>query len=130
MKTVLVLVLVALCTGCGGYGSSSQPNTPSAGTTPNISALVPNSVNANSAAFVLTVNGTSFNNNAQVKWNGTGQTTTFVTGSQLTINVPASLVTTSGTVQVTVTNPATMTGGLYGAGTTAQTSTAMTFTIN
>ena len=130
MKTVLALTLAALCLGCGGYGSSSQLNTPSAGTMPNISALVPNNVNANSAAFVLTVNGTSFNNNAQVKWNGTAQTTTFVTANQVTINVPASMVTTAGTVQVTVTNPATMTGGLYGAGTTAATSTAMTFTIN
>jgi len=87
-------------------------------------------VNANSAAFVLTVNGTGFSNNAQVKWNGAAQATTFVTGSQVTINVPTSMVTTPGTVQVTVTNPATNTGGLYGAGTTAQTSTAMTFTIN
>ncbi len=130
MKTVLALTLAALCLGCGGYGSSSQPNTPSAGATPTIAALVPNNVNANSAAFVLTVNGTSFNNNAQVKLNGTTQTTTFVTGSQLTINVPGSMVTTPGTVQVTVTNPATMTGGLYGVGTTAETSTAMTFTIN
>ena len=130
MKTVLVLTLAALCLGCGGYGSSSQPNTPSAGTKPNISALVPDNVNANSAAFVLTVNGASFNGDAQVKWNGTAQATTFVTGSQLTINVPTSMVTTPGTVQVTVTNPATTTGGLYGAGTTAQTSTAMTFTIN
>ena len=130
MKTVLVLTLAALCLGCGGYGSSSQPNTPSAGTMPNISALVPNSVTANSAAFVLTVNGTSFNNNAQVKWNGTTQTTTFVTANQVTINVPTTMVTTPGTVQVTVTNPATTTGGLYGAGMTAETSTAMTFTIN
>ncbi|HSS98175.1 MAG TPA: IPT/TIG domain-containing protein, partial [Terriglobales bacterium] len=86
MKTVLALTLAALCLGCG-YGTAKS-NTPSAGTTPNISALVPNNVNANSAAFVLTVNGTSFNNNAQVMWNGAGQTTTFVTANQLTVNVP------------------------------------------
>src|ERR1041385_5491812 len=113
MKTLLALTLVALCLGCGGYGSS-QSNTPSAGTKPNISALAPNNVNANSAAFVLTVNGTSFNNNAQVKWNGAAQATTFVTANQVTINVPTSMVTTPGTVQVTVTTPGTMTGGLYG----------------
>ena len=128
MKTLLALTLAALCLGCG-YGTSKS-NTPSAGTTPNIVALVPNNVNANSAAFVLTVNGTSFNSNAQVKWSGATQTTTFVTANQLTINVPASMVTTPGMVQITVTNPGTMTGGLYGAGTTAENSTAMTFTIN
>jgi hypothetical protein len=129
MKTILALTLAALCLGCGGYGAS-QSNTPSAGTKPNISALAPNNVNANSAPFVLTVNGTSFNHNAQVKWNGTAQTTSFVTSNQLTINVPTSMVTTSGTVQITVTNPGTMTGGIYGGGTLAENSNAMTFTIN
>jgi hypothetical protein len=129
MKTVLALVLAALCLGCGGYGSS-QSNTPSPGTMPNISALAPPNVNANSAPFVLTINGTSFHNNAQVKWNGTVQTTAFVTGNQLTINVPTAMVATPGTVQITVTNPGTTTGGIYGAGTLAETSTAMTFTIN
>ena len=129
MKSVLALTLAALCLGCGGYGTSKS-NTPSAGTMPNISALAPNNVNANSASFVLTVNGTSFNNNAQVKWNDTAQTTLFVTANQLTINVPTSMVTTPGTVQVTVTNPATTTGGIYGGGTLAVTSNAMTFTIN
>ena|ERR1051325_418312 len=128
MKTVLALTLAALCFACG-YGSAKSNTPPAAGTMPNISALVPTNVNANSAAFVLTVNGTSFNSNAQVKWNGTGQTTTFVTGNQLTINVPASMVTTAGTVQVTVTNPA-VAGGIYGGGTLAETSNTMTFTIN
>ena len=129
MKSVLALMLAALCLGCGGYGTS-QSNMPSAGTMPNISALVPNNVNANSAPFVLTINGTSFNNNARIKWNGTAQTTAFVTGNQLTINVPTSMVTTPGTVQITVTNPATTAGGIYGAGTLAATSNTMTFTIN
>ena len=128
MKTVLALALAALCLGCG-YGTSKSNTPPSAGTMPNISALAPNNVNANSAGFVLTVNGTSFNSNAQVKWNGTAQTTAFVTGNQLTVNVPTSMVMTSGTVQVTVTNPATS-GGIYGGGTLAETSNAMTFTIN
>jgi len=129
MKTLLALTLVAVCLGCGGYGSSQSNTPPTAGTKPNISTLVPDNVNANSAAFVLTVNGSSFNNNAQVKWNGTAQTTTFVTASQLTINVPASMVMTSGTAQVTVTNPA-VAGGIYGGGTLAATSNTMTFTIN
>src|SRR5205085_6362906 len=128
MKTVLALTLAALCLRCG-YGTSKSNTPPAAGTMPNISALAPNNVNANSASFVLTVNGTSFNSNAQVKWNGTAQTTTFVTGNQLTVNVPTSMVMTAGMVQVTVTNPATS-GGIYGGGTLAETSNAMTFTIN
>jgi hypothetical protein len=129
MKTVLALTLAALCLGCGGYGSSQSKTPPSAGTKPNVSAIVPDNVNANSVAFVLTVNGTSFNSNAKVKWNGTAQTTTFVTGNQLTINVPTSMVMTPGTVQVTVTNPGTS-GGIYGGGTLDETSNATTFTVN
>ena len=129
MKTVLALTLAALCLGCGGYGSSKSNMPPTAGTKPNVSALVPDNVNANSAAFVLTVNGTSFNSNAKVKWNGTAQTTAFVTGNQLTINVPTSMVATPGTVQITVTNPGTA-GGIYGGGTLDETSTPMDFTIN
>ena len=128
MKTVLTLTLAALCLGCG-YGSAKSNTPPTAGTMPNISALAPNNVNANSAPFVLTVNGTSFNSNAQVKWNGTAQTTTFVTGNQLTINVPTSMVMTAGTAKITVTNPATS-GSIYGGGTLAETSNEMTFTIN
>jgi hypothetical protein len=86
-------------------------------------------VNAGSAAFVLTVNGTSFASNATIDWNGTAQTTTFVTASQLTANIPATAVASSATVPITVTNPA-VSGGLYGGGTTAATSTAMNFTVN
>ena len=129
MKTVLALTLAALCLGCGGYGSSQSNKPPSPGTKPNVSALVPDNVNANSAAFVLTVNGTSFNSNAKVKWNGTAQTTAFVTGNQLTINVSTSMVATPGMVQITVTNPGTA-GGIYGGGTSDATSNPMTFTVN
>lgn len=127
MKTVFAILLAALCLGCGYRSPKTTP--PVAGVTPNISALVPNNVNANSAGFVLTVNGTSFNSNAEIKWNGTSQNTTVVTGNQLTANIPASMVTTPGTVQVTVENPG-MSGGIYGGGTMAETSNAMTFTIN
>jgi hypothetical protein len=47
----------------------------------------------------------------------------------LTATIPASAVSASGTVPVTVTNPGTP-GGQYGGGTTAVTSAPMNFTIN
>lgn len=130
MKTIPTLLLVAIITmglGCG-YGSKTV-TPPTAGTAPTISSLSPTNVNAGSAAFVLTVNGTSFASNATIDWNGTAQTTTFVTASQLTANIPATAVASSATVPITVTNPA-VSGGLYGGGTTAATSTAMNFTVN
>jgi hypothetical protein len=66
----------------------------------------------------LTINGTSFNSDATVKWNGTSQPTTYITGKQLTGRdcsnkyrqplVPG--------LTVTVTNPGKPGGGPYGAG--------------
>ncbi len=127
MKTMFALLLAAACFGCG-YGSTKT--TPAApGATPAITALVPNNVNANSAGFVLTVNGNTFNSNAKVKWNGASQTTAVVTNNQLTVNIPTSMIATPGTVQVTVENPGTA-GGIYGGGIMAEDSNAMTFTIN
>jgi hypothetical protein len=50
---------------------------------------------------MLTVNGSSFNQDAVINWNGSKQTTTFMTGKQLTTAIPASAIATSGTVAVT-----------------------------
>jgi hypothetical protein len=83
-------------------------------------------------AFTLTVNGSNFNSTAVVKFNGTNQTTTFVTGKQLTAAIPASAIATAGTMPVSVTNPGTpATGGPYGnPGTRSETSNVMNFTVN
>ena len=45
---------------------------------PTITALAPNNAHTAMPAFVLTVNGTNFNSNATINWNGTAQTTTYV----------------------------------------------------
>ena len=127
LKTILLAGLLALGLGCGYSKHATTPTV--AGTMPNITALAPNSMAAGSASFVLTVNGANFNGNAAINWNGTAQTTTHVSANQLTATIPASDVATAGTVTVTVTNPGTP-GGIYGGGTTAQTSNSMTFTIN
>jgi hypothetical protein len=130
VKTMSLVTLIALTLACG-YSSKTTP--PTAGTMPAISQLAPESVTAGGAAFTLTVNGSNFGTKAVVNWNGTAQTsnTTYVSGNQLTVAVPASLITASGTVQITVTNPATSGTGIYGSGgTLAETSSAMDFTIN
>jgi predicted heme/steroid binding protein len=127
-KTVLLAALLALGLACGYSSKATTPAT--AGTTPTIAALVPDNTNSGGPAFVLTVNGTNFNSNAAINWNGTAQTTTHVSGSQLTATIPATAIATSGTTaMVTVTNPGTP-GGIYGGGTMAETSNSMTFTIN
>jgi hypothetical protein len=129
-KMLFMAALLAAGVACGGYSSNSTQNTPPGpGTMPNITALAPNSANSPGAAFVLTVNGTNFNTNATINWNAAAQTTTYVSGNQLTATIPASDVAAPGTASVTVTNPA-VAGGRYGGGTLAETSNSMMFTIN
>jgi hypothetical protein len=100
---------------------------------PAIAELSPDSATAGGAGFMLTVNGSNFGTKAIVNWNGTAQTanTTYVSGNQLTVAVPASLIEATGTVSISVTNPATAGTGTYGSGgTLAETSTSVNFTIN
>ena len=125
-KTIFLAALLTVGVACG-YSKKTTPAT--AGSMPNISALVPNSANAGSAGMLLTVNGTNFNGNASVSFGTTVLTTTFVSGNQLTASVPAANLATAAQVTVTVTNPGTP-GGIYGGGTSPETSNGMTFTIN
>jgi len=129
IKTAVLALGVALTLACG-YSSKPAPAT--VGSVPAISQLSPAAATAGSAAFTLTINGSNFNSNAVVNWNGSAMTgTTYVSGKQLMLAVPASSISASGTVQVTVTNPAVAGTGLYGGGgTMAETSAPMTFTIN
>jgi len=126
-KTIFVAVLLAVGLGCGYSSKSSTPAT--AGAMPTVTALSPASAPAGSMGVILTVNGTNFNGNATINWNGTALTTSHVSANQLTATIPNSDLATSGTAMVTVTNPGTP-GGIYGGGTMAETSNSMTFTIN
>jgi hypothetical protein len=128
LKTILLVTLIASTLACG-YSSKMTP--PAAGNVPAIAQLAPASMKAGSAAFTLTVNGSKFNTNAVVNWSGTAQTTTYVSGNQVSAAIPASAITAAGTVSVTVTNPGTAGTGMYGSGgTMAETSNSMSFTIN
>jgi hypothetical protein len=133
MKTVQAISLVTLIALTLACGYSSKAAAPVAGTMPAISQLNPESATAGGDAFTLTVTGSNFGTKAVVNWNGTAQTanTSYMSGTQLTVAVPASLIATSGTVSVTVTNPGTAGTGIYGTGATlAETSASMSFTIN
>jgi hypothetical protein len=132
MKITKILTLATLLAIGAACGYSSKATTPAvAGTIPAIAELAPGSMNAGSPAFVLTVNGSNFNSNAIINFNGVAQTTTFVSGKQMMTKIPASAIATAGTVPVTVTNPGTTGTGAYGSGgTLAETSAAMNFTIN
>jgi trimeric autotransporter adhesin len=74
--------------------SSLSASTTSAASTPSCSTQ----------GFTLTVNGANFTSDATVNWNGTAQTTTFVSATQLTAPISASQAAFAGTAAVTVTN--------------------------
>jgi len=73
------------------------------------------------AALTLVVNGTNFVSNSVVNFGAKAETTTFVSSTQLSAAIPASDVTTSGNVSVSVTNPPP------GGGTS---STSVVFTVD
>jgi hypothetical protein len=89
--------------------------TPSA-PAPSIIGLLPTSAIAGGAAFTLTITGTNFSSGATAQWGSTALATNYADVSHLTATVPAGLIATVGTANVTVTTP-------------AGTSAAATFTI-
>jgi hypothetical protein len=129
LHTLLLIGLIASSLACGYSSHATTP--PQPGVMPAITELAPDNVNSGSGALTLTVNGSDFSTKSMVNWNGTAQTTTYVSAGQLTAAIAASDVASPATVSVTVTNPGTAATGLYGAGaTTAETSNSMSFTIN
>ena len=128
MKLLMVLLIAATGVGCGYSKHAITPTQP--GTMPAIAQLVPPSTAAGSSQFTLEVDGMNFGSRAVVNFNGAAMATTPVSGTKVMATIPASAVSIANpAVPVTVTNPGTP-GGLYGGGTAAATSAAMSFTIN
>jgi len=106
-------------------GTGSDPPSPASftitqlGTTgpPALTSLSPSTAAAGGLAFTVTINGSAFLSGATVYWNTTALTTTFVSSSQLTASVPASLLATTGTASISV-----ISGGI--------TTNSLPFTIN
>jgi hypothetical protein len=75
-----------------------------------ITALTPRGIYAGSPGFQLVVDGAQFETGAQVRWNGTQRTTTFVSPTRLTATISPQDVATAGNIQVTVVNPSAVGG--------------------
>jgi Protein of unknown function (DUF4038)/Calx-beta domain/Putative collagen-binding domain of a collagenase/IPT/TIG domain len=87
---------------------------------PSLAAIAPTRTLMGGAGFTLTVTGNNFGASSVVKWKGLPRATTFVSPTELTIDVSANDLATAGTAAVTVFNPSP------GGGTSA----AATFTID
>jgi peptidoglycan/xylan/chitin deacetylase (PgdA/CDA1 family) len=86
---------------------------------PVLTAVAQSSAAAGDPGFTLTVNGSGFISSSAVLWNGSSRATTFVNSTTLRAAILSGDLVSSGTVNVTVFNPAP------GGGT----STAVAFTI-
>ena len=92
-----------------GGGASNAVNFP-VKNPPSITSLSPPSANAGGSAFTLTVNGSNFISSSKVHWNGSSRTTSYVNDAQLTASINAADITTTGSVNITVVNPALQAG--------------------
>ncbi len=101
----LVIATVIGVWGCGG-GTGQSVNNQSPSPTPTITTISPNTAAAGGAAFTLTINGTNFVAASMVNFGGAAPATTFVNSTQLTAAIVASSIASTGTLAVTVTNPA------------------------
>lgn len=96
-------ILSGFLAGCGG-GQSSQ-SSPAVSNT-QIDSLSPSMVDAGSGSFQLTVTGADFAQGDVVLWGGSPLTSTFVSSTKMTAQVPASAVASPGSEIITVTpNP-------------------------
>jgi IPT/TIG domain-containing protein len=97
-------VLALAGSSCGSYSAPGMNRMGNGGAM--IADLVPASATAGMAAFMLTVNGSGFGTDAVVYWNGSAQTTTYISGNQVMAAISAAEVASKGTVPVYV-----LTGG-------------------
>ncbi len=106
LRAIAVIIAAGIGVwGCGG-GTNQSGNNPPPPSTPTITTISPNSAAAGGAAFTLTIDGTNFVAGSTVNFGGVAPATTFVNSTQLTAAIPASSIASTGTLAVTVSNPA------------------------
>ena len=103
MRFIVILSLAIMMIGCG-YGSRNYSPGMTAGgsAAPTMSAMTPNSMMAGSGGFIITVNGQNFGTDAVVFWNGTPQSSMYVTGNQVTATITSADIMNPGMIPVYV----------------------------
>jgi hypothetical protein len=107
MRYFGLLLVSLLAIGCGTPGLNHDPanNGPlkvAILSSPSIATLTPDSVPVNSVPFAMTINGSNFGLDAVAFWQGTPQSTFFVTSNQLMVKVTDSDLMFMGLVPVYV----------------------------
>jgi hypothetical protein len=96
--------LLCLGVGCGG-SRGSKNGTSSQNPVPMLTGVTPNSATAGSSTLTLTVTGSSFIPASMIDWNGATLSTTYVSSTSLTVQIPASDLGSAGSANVAVQNP-------------------------
>ncbi|MDN5864602.1 MAG: hypothetical protein L0I62_05235 [Gammaproteobacteria bacterium] len=112
------LVLLAGTYGRGAFLGEVQEI--SLNPLPSLTGLAPSSAVAGSTGFTLRVNGTDFIPSSVVQWNNRPLATTYISATEVEAVVPASALSSAGTINVTAKTP------LPGGGT----SNPAAFTVN
>ena len=95
-------LVLLICPGCGG-GGSTPPIPPNP--IPAISSISPSSATAGQPGFTLIVKGSGFFSSSVIRWNGSNRATVIVSATQLQTSILGSDVGSSGTAEITVSNP-------------------------
>lgn len=108
--TAATYSITAVYQGDGNFKAStsdalSQVVNPVPVAVPTIGSIAPAFTSAGGAAFTLTVNGTGFTAASNVYWGSSALTTTFVSATKLTAQVPAGNIASAGTPAVSVQTP-------------------------
>jgi uncharacterized repeat protein (TIGR01451 family) len=69
---------------------------------PSVATVTPQSAPAGSAALTITIQGANFVSTSLVNWNGSSLPTTYVSDSQLTATISASLLAAAGSADISV----------------------------
>jgi len=126
---ITAAILVSDLTTAGTYNITVTNGAPGGGTSnpqtfivhnviPSITSITPSSVPVGATSFTMTVNGTNFVSNSQVKFAGSSRATTYISSTQLSAVILTSDLVSAGTFGITVYN-----------GTTGETSSAQSFTV-
>ena len=96
---LLIFAALIFAVGCG-YGSHNYMM--GGGGSPQVTQLQPDVATAGGPAFTLTVNGSNFGSDSVVYWSSVPQTTTYVSGTQVTAAITATDIMNVGMVPVYV----------------------------
>jgi trimeric autotransporter adhesin len=92
--------------GGGDSGSAELIISATSNAVPSLTSLGPSSVIAGTSGFILTLNGSNFLPASSIEWNGAALPATYLSGTQLEVQIPASAIAAPGFADVAVLNPA------------------------